>query len=179
MAPSIINKSGMRFGRLLVLRCVDKSTIATKTQNGAYFECLCDCGNRSVVHSSNLGRTTFSCGCLRRLLVSANQTKHGMEKSVEYRTWVAMRSRCRNPRDKSYRYYGGRGIGVCKRWQMSFQSFYDDMGPRPSGRYSLERIDNEKGYRHDNCKWILLVEQSKNRRTCKSYRHSVTCSATT
>lgn len=84
-----------------------------------------------------------------------------------YSTWLSMRRRCNNKNDAHYHNYGGRGITVCERWQNSYQAFAEDMGERPAG-FSLERIDNEKGYFPGNCKWACRKEQQRNqRRTIK------------
>src|SRR6267142_1092599 len=90
----------------------------------------------------------------------------GGKPTPEYRAWQDMIHRCYNPKDKRYSGYGGRGIWVCARWRTSFANFLLDMGRRPEGR-SLERIDNDSGYRPDNCKWGTKSEQWHNRRDCK------------
>jgi hypothetical protein len=80
----------------------------------------------------------------------------------EYLCWAGMKKRCDNKNDKSYVNYGGRGIKYEERWKQ-FENFYEDMGKKPIGT-SLERLDNEKGYQKDNCKWATLYEQSRNKR---------------
>ncbi len=93
-----------------------------------------------------------------------NNTIHGMRNEPEYYIWCAMKARCLNPKDPSYDYYGGRGITVCEEWQEDFMSFFDDMGPRPSGKHSLDRVDNNGDYEPGNCKWATKQEQTHNRR---------------
>lgn len=72
--------------------------------------------------------------------------------------------RCYNPNNKAYKNYGGRGITVCERWHTSV-NFVADISDRPDG-YLLDRIDNDKGYSPDNCKWSTRKEQNSNRRSC-------------
>lgn len=78
----------------------------------------------------------------------------------EYTIWGEMKARCLN---KNRENYGGRGITVCSRW-LRFEEFIKDMGTRPSKNHSIDRIDNDKGYFKENCKWATWKEQSRNKR---------------
>lgn len=132
--------------------------------------CRCDCGNEKVQHSSIIlaGRIT-SCGCKKKTSGPSNPAfKHGASRGrrpKEYGVWLVMKDRCRNPRNKRFDRYGGRGIEVCERWN-EYENFIADMGPRPSGRFSVERVNNDGHYEPRNCKWGTDSEQVRN--TCRN-----------
>lgn len=128
--------------------------------------CLCDCGKHTRVDVAELGTSTKSCGCLRRERMIQMSQRHHMSRSPEYSVWHMMKDRCYNPRAKAFKYYGGRGITVCDRW-LDFANFFADMGPRPSISYSLDRLDNERGYEPENCVWTSMKAQARNRRSTR------------
>lgn len=97
-----------------------------------------------------------------------SQTR-GITKHPLYKTWVSMKMRCNNPNTINYEYYGKRGISVCDRWNDSFECFILDMGTKQKGM-TLDRIDNNKGYYKENCKWSTQKEQIANRRTRRTYK---------
>jgi hypothetical protein len=89
-----------------------------------------------------------------------------------YRVWNMMIQRCHNPKNKSFDYYGGRGIFVDQSWH-TFQTFYDAVGDRPKG-LSLDRIDNNDSYKPGNVRWATMKEQHENMRSVPFYEHNGT-----
>lgn len=138
---------GERYGRWLVVGY----------DGGLKCQCRCDCGAEKAVNVHNLacGRS-MSCGC-----ANPGAVRHGATNSPEHRIWKAMRQRCSNPRHKNYATYGGAGIRVAPEWEV-FETFLRDMGPRPSPKHSVDRIDGSKGYSKDNCRWATQSEQMNN-----------------
>lgn len=126
----------------------------------------CVCGWRGEKRIKDVKRGAIrSCGCLRRRLVGLRSRSHGhtLERRVSptLSVWRAMIARTRNPNNKRYFQYGGRGISVCRRWTC-FENFLADMGNRPRGK-TLDRKNNNKGYSPSNCRWATPKEQVYNR----------------
>lgn len=154
-----LDLQGRRFGKLLVLE-----------EDGKYgtnimWRCKCDCGNEVRVRAASLmsGNST-SCGCGRIEAI----TSHGMTDTQLFNAWRAMKRRCQANNKQCYKDYRGRGITVCEEWEHDFNAFKEwslSNGYENKPKISLDRIDNDKGYSPDNCRWTTPKVQSRNRRT--------------
>ena len=160
MPQKAIDMTGMKIGRLTVI-----SRAENTNQNKAQWLCKCDCGNEVIVSRRHLKDfSTVSCGCYRSKLAKENNSTHKMKGTRLYRIWSGIKDRCCNHNSKYWDRYGARGITVCDEWKNSFEQFCQwslDNGYRDN--LTLDRIDNNKGYFADNCRWATYKEQENNR----------------
>jgi 5-methylcytosine-specific restriction endonuclease McrA len=163
----MIDLTGQIFGDLTALEATSE-----RRHGNVVWVCVCVCGNPVKVDANKLRfHTTQSCGCrLSRVLTVRNiaRTKHGHARtnsqSATYKAWQCMIARCEDPKHTNYKYYGGRGIKVDPRWRLSFESFLEDMGERPTG-LTLDRKDPCLDYGPSNCRWATDADQARNRRS--------------
>lgn len=160
-------KKGDRYTKLTIIKELS-SIIHPSGRKRRLFECKCDCGNIISVRIDNLRSKnhTLSCGCLGKQHRRKSLTTHGMCNKGSYYTWKSMKQRCLDKNSPSFQKYGAIGINVCSRWINSFENFHKDMGKRPKGM-SIDRIDNNKGYFPENCRWVNKKTQVLNRSVTK------------
>lgn len=163
--------TGNRYGNLIVEKLQERVIRLSDNKPIYYWLCKCDCGNTKISSTNNLtSGNTRSCGCL--LLDYQQNTPRKIPKDLikMYSNLYNAINRCNNPKSTYYDYYGGRGITITDRWmggEQGFNNFLEDMGKCPKG-LSLDRIDVNKGYYKENCRWASDSEQSFNTRKYKN-----------
>lgn len=148
--------TGKKFGRLTVIK------FAHSKNRKSYWVCKCDCGNETITRSDSLKEGKVkSCSCLNH---EHGRPTHGMSSTKIYHVWASMKNRCKNPNDRNYHHYGGRGIMYCDEWE-KFEPFYKwayENGYKEG--LSIDRVDVNGNYEPDNCIWITMEEQQNNKR---------------
>ena len=157
------NLTGKKFGKL--------TAIAYNGKRGrkSYWVCQCECGGLKEVRADSLKAGKIqSCGCLKREQdkINLDRATHAMSHKRLYEIWQGMKSRCYNPNDARYANYGGRGIMICQAWQNDFLAFYNwAIAHGYSDTLTIDRIDNDRGYSPENCRFASNKDQCRNRST--------------
>lgn len=158
---------GEKHGSLLVIQ---KS--AKRSGTNPMWVCLCDCGKTTTVIQENLlSNHTRSCGCnSSRNTIGDRSATHRKSGTRLYHVWRSMKSRCENKNTEQYKNYGGRGITVCNEWRNSFFNFYKwamSNGYDPNAKFgecTIDRVDVNGNYEPNNCRWVSMSVQAKNKR---------------
>lgn len=158
------NLIGLRVGRRVITSFVGRNDKGLHCWNYK-----CDCGKEGVITGASFRfGGAISCGCYDREVTLTKRTKHGLHNSPMYNLWRTIRARCHLKTSKDYDNYGARGIEMFAEWRTNVKSFNDyilsELGPRPSNKHSLDRIDNNKNYEPNNLRWATESVQKRNMR---------------
>lgn len=155
----IVNK-GDKYNRLTIIKEVEQKWYYR------IFQCKCDCWNIwNFVLSALRRNNTRSCGCYNKDIIST----HWMTKTKIYKVWSSMKNRCNNKDMFCFHRYGGRGISYTKE-RNKFENFYRDMKENYKEWLSLDRIDNDRNYNKENCRWVTMKVQWRNRNNNRVYK---------
>lgn len=152
-----INILGKKYGRLLVV-----ARVGSNKNNKIVWKCECDCGEIIDVIGSAL-RTghTLSCGCFNREKSAEYQTKHGLADHPLYRSWIDIKKRCYNENHKCYRWYGAKGVKLCREWFDSVQEFVSwGLKNGWEDGLSIDRIDSNGDYEPNNCQFLTKSDNT-------------------
>lgn len=170
----MIDLTNKVFDRLTVVRRVGSD----KSHNATWL-CICECGNEIVTAGIYLrSGDKRSCGCLHKEIVQKTMTTHGLSKTRLYKVWAGIKSRCYNPNNDNYKYYGALGITMCDEWRDSFEAFrdwsvangYDECAGAQA--CTIDRIDNLLPYSPNNCRWADHMTQCNNQSKNKLFEHN-------
>lgn len=172
LGPKAQDLVGETFGRLKVVQFGGRVMLPSGKQRLSWL-CVCECANQTTVESNHLMHGKIrSCGCFRNDCVAQRKSLHGYSKHPLFDVWNAMIQRCTNPRVAAWKYYGARGINVCKEW-LDVAVFIRDMWPSYRPGLEIERKNNNSGYSPDNCCWATRRQQMLNTRRSKKNVHQI------
>lgn len=133
--------------------------------NRSYWVLRCECGTEKIRLIKKVNSLKYtSCGCEFKTALSEMRKTHGMSGHPAFHVWDSMVDRCTLPTHQAWHNYGARGVTVCQRWVESFENFWEDMGNDYQYGLSLDRKNVNGNYEKDNCRWITMKEQSRNKR---------------
>lgn len=159
---------GEKFGMLTILAAERRPRKSNPKYLDIIYHVQCECGATSTpLRWDVLAGRVVSCGCFNRKKLRESNITHGhaidRHKNATYRAWLSIKDRTLRKKNLQWKNYGGRGITICEEW-MKFENFLNDMGECPPG-LTIDRIDNDKGYYKENCRWATHSQQARNRRT--------------
>lgn len=170
---ALVDLTNKRFGRLFVVERADN------VNNSTAWVCRCDCGKTKVIQGTLLKKgLARSCGCLRKEIARERATRHSLCGTKLYTTYHNMKKRCYNSRCDHYKWYGEEGKHICDEWlgEKGFDEFSKwALANGYSDNLTIDRIDNNKGYSPDNCRWISAKQNNRNRRS----NHNITIKGVT
>lgn len=156
--------AGQRFGKLTIIG------FSHTKKRKAFWECLCDCGNKKVAGTKTLRNGECkSCGCLQKEAAAKTSKQyclsHGGFGTRLYKIWGGIIDRCENKNAISYEWYGARGIRICPEWRHNFVAFREwALSHDYADNLTIDRIDNDGNYEPSNCHWITRSENSRKAR---------------
>lgn len=126
--------------------------------------CRCICGKESIVTGTDLKNgNTKSCGCYKDQMIKERSFKHGQSRKRIHNIWWTITRRCGDANSSSYHLYGAAGKTLCESWK-EFKNFFEwSMNNGYKDNLSIDRIYNDKGYSPENCRWVTMKSQQRNR----------------